>query len=95
MIDPRSWAVRFVVIDTRNWLPGRHVLIPPQWITKIDWDQKMLYVDVKHDDVKTAPEYDPGVEFSSVHQESLYGHYAREGSSQTPRSRRDQERADS
>jgi sporulation protein YlmC with PRC-barrel domain len=75
LIDPKSWAIRFIVIDTRKWLPGRQVLIPPQWVINLDWDQKNLYVDVTHDEVKHSPEYDPGVEFSSVHEDSLYGHY--------------------
>jgi hypothetical protein len=75
LIDPRSWAIRFIVIDTRNWLPGRQVLIPPHWIIRLDWDRKNLYVDVTRDAVKRAPDYDPGVEFSSIHEDSLYGHY--------------------
>jgi len=28
--DDRTWAVRYVVADTGNWLPGRMVLLSPK-----------------------------------------------------------------
>jgi sporulation protein YlmC with PRC-barrel domain len=75
MVDPDTWAIRYIVVDTRNWLPGRHVLIPPQWITRLDWDQKNVYVEVSHEDVSKAPPYDPYVAFSSLHEQRFYEHY--------------------
>ncbi len=29
LFDDRTWAVRYIVGDTRKWLPGRKVLISP------------------------------------------------------------------
>jgi len=40
------YASRYVVVDTRNWLPGRHVVIPPQWIKDVDWNERVVNVDV-------------------------------------------------
>jgi hypothetical protein len=28
--DDRYWIVRYIVVDTRSWLPGRKVLVSPQ-----------------------------------------------------------------
>jgi PRC-barrel domain len=28
--DDKSWAVRYLVVDTGSWLPGRLVLLAPQ-----------------------------------------------------------------
>jgi hypothetical protein len=30
-----SWRIRYVVVDTGNWLPGRKVLISPGWVEKV------------------------------------------------------------
>jgi PRC-barrel domain len=29
LFDDASWMVRWLVVDTGNWLPGRKVLLPP------------------------------------------------------------------
>ena len=30
IIDDETWAIRYLIIDTRNWWPGKKVLISPQ-----------------------------------------------------------------
>jgi hypothetical protein len=27
-----------MVVDTRNWLPGKKVLIAPRWIDRVSWN---------------------------------------------------------
>ena len=27
LVDAESWAIRYMIVDTRNWLPGRKVLV--------------------------------------------------------------------
>lgn len=29
--------IRYAIMDTRNWLTGRKVVIAPHWIKKVDW----------------------------------------------------------
>ena len=28
-VDDRAWCIRYMLVDTRNWLPGRKVLVSP------------------------------------------------------------------
>lgn len=77
MIDNGSWAIRYVVVDTANWWLGKHVVIPVQWITKLDWDGRSVSVDITRDAVQQAPEYDPAIQFSREYETLLYGHYER------------------
>ena len=77
LVEDASWAIRYLVVDTRNWWPGKHVVIPPQWINKLDWAEQNVQVDVLRDSVQHAPEYDPGLEFSRAEESSLYRHYER------------------
>jgi sporulation protein YlmC with PRC-barrel domain len=77
MLDPQTWAIRYLVVDTRHWLLGKHVVIPPQWIRKVDWAQRLLELDVSSASVKASPEFDPSGEFSPAHETNLYRHYQR------------------
>ena len=77
LLDSASWAIRYMVVDTRNWWPGKHVVIPPQWIKQLDWVEKIVTVDVTRDTVQRAAEYDPMIDFSRELEADLYRHSQR------------------
>ena len=58
LFDDRSWEIRYAIVDTRNWLPGRLVLISPQWIDGIDWATREARVRLTREAVETGPPYD-------------------------------------
>lgn len=37
IVDDANWAIRYMVVDTRNWWPGKKVLVSPQWIKAVSW----------------------------------------------------------
>jgi len=82
LIDDESWAIRYIVVDTREWCPDKHVVISPQWITRVDWAEKLVIVDVTRDTVQRSPEYDPAIDYSRLREASLYQHYQRLDSGQ-------------
>jgi len=43
IVDDENWAVRFLVVDTRNWLPGKKVLLSPQWIERVEWADSSVH----------------------------------------------------
>ncbi|HZP86889.1 MAG TPA: PRC-barrel domain-containing protein [Burkholderiales bacterium] len=77
LVDDRDWAIRYIVVDTRNWWPGKKVLISPLWIDRFSWAEKKLYVTVTRDAVKSSPEYDPAMAPSRKYEDALYRHYGR------------------
>lgn len=77
LVDDDSWAMRYLVIDTRNWWPGRHVLVAPQWVRKTDWLSRTLTVDLSRLEVEQSPEYDPSQMPSRHDEQALYRHYGR------------------
>jgi hypothetical protein len=79
LVDNESWAIRYIVVDARSWWSGKHVVISPQWITRVDWAERLVYVDVARETVRGAPEYDPSTDYSRAHEASLYRHYQRPG----------------
>jgi uncharacterized protein YrrD len=78
LLDSVSWAIRYLIVDTHNWLPGKHVIIPPQWIKDVDWNERVVNVDVTRDTVQAAPEYHSAIELSRAQETNLYRHYHRE-----------------
>ena len=37
IIDDETWAIRYIIINTRNWWPGKKVLVSPRWIEHVSW----------------------------------------------------------
>ena len=48
-----------MVVDTRNWWPGKHVLVSPRWIESVCWPQSSVVVDLLRETIKAGKEYDP------------------------------------
>lgn len=53
-----DWVIRELVIDTRNWLPGKKVLVGPDRLRSVDWAERHIGLDMTRADVKASPEYD-------------------------------------
>jgi hypothetical protein len=77
LIDDRSWAIRYVVVDTRNWWPGKKVVIAPEWIHEVGWDEAKVFVDLARDTIKAGPAYDPATELTPGYAGKLHEHYGR------------------
>jgi hypothetical protein len=78
LLDDHSWAIRYLEVDTRNWLPGRKVLIAPAWIKRVDWSKSEVEVNLESDVIKTAPAYDATSVISREYEVKLYKHYGME-----------------
>lgn len=76
IIDDESWEIRYMVVDTTNWLPGKKVLIAPRWIHQVSWDNSKVYVNLSREAIENAPEYRPAA-FDREYEGKLYDHYER------------------
>jgi hypothetical protein len=56
LIDDEDWAIRDMIVDTRNWLPGKKVLVPPTAISNIDWNNQRVDVRLTRAELEEAPE---------------------------------------
>lgn len=56
LIDPRSWRIERLVIDTRNWLPGKYVQVDPAKIRSVDWRARRVQVAMTREQIESAPE---------------------------------------
>ena len=77
VLDDETWAVRYFVVDTGTWLPGRKVLIAPTWIERVSWAEHAMVVDLERDLIRTAPAYEPGRLIGHDDEVRLYAHYGK------------------
>jgi uncharacterized protein YrrD len=79
LIDDESWAIRYLVVTTRNWLPGKHLLIAIDWIDRISWHDSLVHVSLSRDAIRRSPEYLGTSLPSSAYEQALHAHYGRSG----------------
>ncbi len=77
IVDDSNWIIRYMVIDTRNILPGKKVIISPQWIDNVDWQESKVEILLTQKSVKQSPEYDPSQPVNREYEEHLYDYYGR------------------
>ena len=75
LFDDRHWTIRYLVVDTRNWLPGRKVLIASDWLEDVSWPDQKVYVDLKRSQVKDSPEYNPSAPVDRSYERIVYNYY--------------------
>lgn len=78
-VDTADWTIRYMLVDTRNWLPGRKVLISPTWITRVSWDESKVFVGMNRRAIENSPEYDPATPVTREYESDLFGYYGFHG----------------
>ena len=77
LIDDDAWRVRYLVIDTRNWLPGKKVIVAPGWIREMRWETRTVHVDLDRDAIRASPPYDTSAPWNPAYPAELHDHYGR------------------
>lgn len=57
LFDDQTWAIRYLIADTRNWLPGKHVLISPKRVKDVSWSDREFRVDLSRRQIERSPEF--------------------------------------
>jgi len=79
IIDDGTWAIRYLVIDTLNWWPGKKVLVSPKWIERISWDESKVFVNLSREAIRQSPEYTEESLLIRDYEIELHRHYNRLG----------------
>ena len=79
LFDDVSWAVRYLVVDTRNWWFGKHVLVAPEWISDIAWGDRSVSVSVTRQSLRGAPIYDRAQHLDRQWELDYYRHLTQPG----------------
>jgi hypothetical protein len=79
IIDDETWAIRYLIVDTRNWWPGKKVLVSPHWIERVSWSESKVFVNVSRETIKQSPEYTEESLLTRDYETGLHRHYNRKG----------------
>lgn len=73
--DDQQWTVRYLVVDTGTWLPGRHVLISPFAIGRLVPDADVLTVPLTRRQVQESPDLETHQPVSRQYEEAYARYY--------------------
>ena len=79
IVDTRYWVIRYLVIETHDGQPGRHVLVSPCWIERVSWRDRLMNIGLASASIDSAPGYDPCTGISRDYEARLFRHYGRRG----------------
>jgi hypothetical protein len=82
LVADGDWSIRYLIVDTKNWWPGKRVLISPILAIEIDWMNRLVNLDVSRRSIKDAPTYDAATIVDSTYERNHDGHYAKERAAQ-------------
>jgi hypothetical protein len=57
IFDASSWTIQYLVVDTRKYLLGKNVLVPPSAIKELNWFEATIYLDMTKADLEALPNF--------------------------------------
>ena len=72
LVEDADWSIHYLVVDTKNWWPGKKVLISPHSALEIDWTDKLVNLKVDRQTVKDSPTYDPSAPADRASERHFY-----------------------
>jgi sporulation protein YlmC with PRC-barrel domain len=73
--DDQNWAVRYVIVDTAKWLPGRHVLLSPQAFGQLSLAGKAIAVNLTRVKIEGSPPIEAHKPVSRQYEDDYHRYY--------------------
>lgn len=78
ILEDETWALRYLIVDTRNWFPGgKKVILSLDWVKSVSWNSSVFEVDLLKDQIQKSPEFDPSQPVNVEVEARLYDYYGR------------------
>lgn len=58
IVDEATWLIRYLVVDTSNWMGGKWVAISPQSVSSIEWPEQRISLELTQDEIRNSPSLD-------------------------------------
>jgi uncharacterized protein YrrD len=79
LVDERTWAIRYLIVNTGDWWHGHQMLIAPGWIHEVSWLESSVSVNLTRQVLKSAPPYKAPTQLDRIEEAALHKHYGRRG----------------
>lgn len=77
ILDDENWRLSYLVVATRNWLPGKKFLIDIDWVENFNWTQKTAAVNLTRSQIEQSPQYDSKAPINRDYENTIYDYYGR------------------
>jgi hypothetical protein len=85
LLEERTWAIRYLIVNTSNWWLGHEVVIAPGWIKEVNWADSTVSVQLSRHSIKTAPPYEPTTVLDHAQEKRIHAHHGRSGDLPAPK----------
>ena len=75
LFNDSTWLVRWLVIDTGHWIPGRKVLLPPSALANVNHIARQFSVRLTKQQVKDCPDIEADRPVSRQMESTIYNYY--------------------
>ncbi len=76
LIEDAGWGIHYLIVDTRNWWAGQHVLVSPFAVREINWGDRRMRLDISREKIKASPPWHPPLDqLAQIYQTELHSHY--------------------
>ena len=75
--DGNDWAIRYLIVDTRDRLPGKKVPVSTEWASGVSPSGRWVEVDLTAEEIRSAPGWEPGTVMDRRYETELHAHYGR------------------
>lgn len=78
IVDDNDWVVRYIEVNTRNWLPGKKVLVQAGRIKQIDGTKRSMMMSLTKHAIQSAPACNATGMITPDYELQLFKHYGTE-----------------
>jgi len=75
LLGDTDWSIHYLIVDTKNWWPGKRVLIAPRLAQEINWTHRRVNLDVDRQKVKDSPLYDATTTVDGAYERHFHSYY--------------------
>ena len=75
LLNDSDWSIHYLVVDTKNWWPGKKVLISPRSAEKVNWKDRLVNLNVDRQRVKDSPTYDASTTVDRAYEKQFHSYY--------------------
>jgi len=78
IIDEETWQIAYMIVDIGHWYTrSKKVMVSAEWMHKINYVEKTIYVDLTSETLENAPEFDPSQPVNVKYEQQLFDYFGR------------------
>ncbi len=79
LVEEADWTIHYLIVDTKNWWPGKRVLISPHSAKEVSWANRLVNLDIDRQTIKASPAYDASTTVDRAYERQFHSYYGADG----------------